>query len=108
MEGLGTIVLDAGRAGVPVVTTAAGGLPEAVLDEQTGLVVPVGDAHALGQALLRLLEDVSLAERLAGAAQRRVEAEFSVANMARRHIELYQAVLGEYPTARPGGEDLLR
>jgi glycosyltransferase involved in cell wall biosynthesis len=93
MEGLGTIVLDAALAGVPVAATAAGGLPEAVLDGQTGLLAPVGDAPALTAVLLRLLEEPALAERLAEAARRRVEQEFSVTNMARRYVDIYQSLL---------------
>jgi L-malate glycosyltransferase len=93
MEGLGTIVLDAALAGVPVATTAGGGLPEAVLNEQTGLVVPVGDAEGLGRAILRLLEDAPLAERLAKAARARIAAEFSLTAMTRRYVEVYHQVL---------------
>ena len=93
MEGLGTIVLDAALAGVPVAATAAGGLPEAVLDGQTGLLAPVGDAPALAAALLRLLEEPALAQRLAEAARRRVEQEFSVTTMARRYVDIYQSLL---------------
>jgi len=104
MEGLGTIVLDAGLACVPVAATAGGGLPEAVLHEQTGLLAPVGDAAALAAALLRLLNDAPLADRLARAAQKRVAAEFSVANMATRYVEIYQSLLaapasGKRPSA---------
>ena len=95
MEGLGTIVLDAAQASVPVAATAGGGLPEAVLHEQTGLLAPVGDDAALAAALLRLLNDAPLADRLARAAQKRVAAEFSVPNMARRYVEIYREVLGE-------------
>lgn len=93
MEGLGTIVLDAAQAGVPVAATAGGGLPEAVLHEQTGLIAPVGDAAALASALLRLLDDRALAERLSRAARQRAQTEFSLANMARRYMEIYQALL---------------
>jgi glycosyltransferase involved in cell wall biosynthesis len=93
MEGFGTIVLDAALAGVPVAATAAGGLPEAVLDGQTGLLAPVGDAPALAAALLRLLEEPALAQRLAQAARRRAEQEFSVTNMARRYVDIYQSLL---------------
>jgi len=93
MEGLGTIVLDAALAGVPVATTAGGGLPEAVLNEQTGLVVPAGDAEGLARAILRLLEDAPLAERLAKAARARIAADFSLTSMARRYVEVYHQVL---------------
>ena len=92
MEGLGTIVLDAGLAAVPVAATAGGGLPETVINDQTGLLVPVGDAPALAGAILRLLADPALAARLAGAAQTRIRAEFSVSHMAQQYTELYQAV----------------
>jgi glycosyltransferase involved in cell wall biosynthesis len=92
-EGLGSIVLDAGLAGVPVVATAAGGLPEAVLEGHTGLLAPVGDAGALAAALLRMLDEPGLAGRLAGAAQQRVRTEFTVAGMVQRYIEIYGALL---------------
>ena len=92
MEGLGTIVLDAGLAAVPVAATAGGGLPETVINDQTGLLVPVGDAPALAEAILRLLADPALAARLAGAAQARIRTEFSVSHMAQQYTEMYQAV----------------
>jgi len=102
-EGLGTIVLDAGLAGVPVVATAAGGLPETVLHERTGLLAPVGDAGALAAALLRVLDEPALARRLAGAAQQRVRTEFTVAGMVRRYIEIYSALLAGHSVPLEGG-----
>jgi len=90
MEGLGTIVLDAGQAGVPVVATAGGGLPEAVINQQTGLVVPIGDARVLADAIVRMLCDPALAERLACAAQARVQAEFLPPLMAQKYVRVYQ------------------
>jgi glycosyltransferase involved in cell wall biosynthesis len=102
-EGLGTIVLDAGLAGVPVVATAAGGLREAVLDGQTGLLAPVANAGALAASLLRLLDDPALAERLARAARRRTETEFTVADMTTRYVEIYESLLAGSRQARPTG-----
>jgi L-malate glycosyltransferase len=93
MEGLGTIVLDAAHAGVPVATTAGGGLPEAVLHERTGLVVAVGDAVGLAEAILRLVDDRALVTRLTAAAQTRVARDFSVPAMVRRHLAIYQALV---------------
>jgi glycosyltransferase involved in cell wall biosynthesis len=93
MEGLGTIVLDAGLAGVPVAVTAAGGLSEAVLDGQTGLLVPVGNHEALAAALVRLLEEPGLGSRLAAAARERVRENFSVRQMAQRTLDIYQEVM---------------
>jgi len=94
MEGLGTIVLDANLAGVPVAATAAGGLPETVQNLQTGLLVPVADAAGLADAVGQLLSDGALAGRLVAAAQARTRVEFAPAHMARKYVEIYEAVLG--------------
>lgn len=60
-------VLEAFASGVPVVSTDAGGVPDIVTDGQSGLLVPVGDAPALARAVLRVLDDPALAQRLAQA-----------------------------------------
>ncbi|MBN2506871.1 MAG: glycosyltransferase [Verrucomicrobia bacterium] len=93
MEGLGSIVLDAFAAGVPVAATAGGGLPELVRDGETGLVAPVGDAPALAAAIDRLLDHALLARQLAAAARRWVQAECSVARMTARYQAVYDAIL---------------
>lgn len=92
-EGIPTIVLDAALAGVPVAATAAGGLPEAVLHQQTGLVVPVGDAQALAQAVQELLDDSRLVARLTEAAQARIRRDFSVSAMAAQYVEIYKQLI---------------
>jgi glycosyltransferase involved in cell wall biosynthesis len=62
-------VVEALAAGTPVIATAAGGVAEVVQDEVNGLLVPVGDADALGAAVRRFAADDELRERLrAGAA----------------------------------------
>jgi glycosyltransferase involved in cell wall biosynthesis len=58
------VVTLAAQFGRPVIATATGGLPEAVLDGRTGLIVPPGDAHALAAALARFFAEPGLAERL--------------------------------------------
>jgi glycosyltransferase involved in cell wall biosynthesis len=92
MEGLGSIVLDAGLANVPVAATAGGGLPEIVAHEQTGLLVPVGDAEKLAAAILRLLNDGALGARLTAAAAARVRADFSVTTMAAKYQTVYTEI----------------
>jgi glycosyltransferase involved in cell wall biosynthesis len=105
-EGLGTIVLDAAAAGVPVAVTSAGGLREIVLHGETGLVAPVGDAAALADAVLRLLEDHLLAARLAQAARRRATVEFSVARMVGRYVETYRSAMApRRPSRHPRRAD---
>ncbi len=57
-------VLEAFASGVPVVSTNAGGVPDMLIDGESGLLVPVGDAQAMAAAALRVLEDRTLARRL--------------------------------------------
>lgn len=94
MEGLGSIVLDAFAAGVPVAATAGGGLPELVRQGETGLLATVGDAPALADAINCLLENPALASELSSKAKRLVEAEYSVARMVERYQAVYEKILG--------------
>ncbi len=71
VEGFGQAFLEAGAQGVPSVATRLGGIPEAVIDGVTGLLVDPMDAAGLAQALARVLGDHALAERLGAAAQQR-------------------------------------
>ena len=91
-EGLGSSVLDAMAAGVPIVATTAGGLPEAVRDGTDGILVPPGDPSALATAVAALLRDRYRAHALAAEASKRVEAEFSVDRMVEETIAVYRAV----------------
>ena len=95
MEGLGTSVLDAMAAGVPVVGTEAGGMPEMIQDGVTGLLCPVRDPAALARATLRLLEDRELAGRLAGRAATLVRERFSREAMVAGTVAVYQRLLAE-------------
>lgn len=91
-EGLGTSILDAMAAGVPVAATAGGGIPEMVEDGVTGLLAPVGDGRALAAVIDRLLDDPALAERLAGAARARVR-DFDIARTVEQTERLYREVV---------------
>ncbi len=70
-EGFGLVFLEAGACGKPVVAGAAGGTIEAVIDQETGLVVEGGDPAQIANAIIRLLEDPALAHRLGEAGLRR-------------------------------------
>ena len=87
-EGLGTSLLDAMACGVPVVATHAGGIPEIVEDEVSGLLAPVSDAESLARQVRRLLEEPGLKQRLTQAAHRNVQA-FSKEKMAAAILDLY-------------------
>jgi glycosyltransferase involved in cell wall biosynthesis len=92
-EGLPMSVLEAMAAGVPVVATAVGGVPELVRDDETGLLVPPRDPGALAAALGKLAADPELRRRLGGAGRRRVENEFSLDAFHRAHLDVYRAAL---------------
>jgi glycosyltransferase involved in cell wall biosynthesis len=92
-EGLGTVLLDAMSMGKPTAATAAGGIPEIVQDDVSGILAPVHDAEKLGGAIARLLTDRALAARLAAGARARA-AEFSVQRTAERTLAVYRRVLG--------------
>jgi L-malate glycosyltransferase len=93
LEGLCNAVLEAFAMRVPVVASTAGGLPEIVRHEETGLLVPPHDPPALAAALGRLLEEPALASRLAEAAHRLVLDQFGVERMVARTAALYEEVL---------------
>lgn len=93
MEGLGVSLLQAAAAGVPIVASRAGGIPEAVRDGVNGLLVPPGDVPALTQALDRLLGDPDYAAGLGRAGRRLVAEEFSIDRMVEGNRRVYAAVL---------------
>ncbi len=92
-EGLGTSVLDAMAAGLPVAATAAGGIPEMVRDAQTGLLVPTSDPPALAHALVRLAQDHALRERLVREARAQLTRAFTAEAMVEGTWQVYQQVL---------------
>jgi glycosyltransferase involved in cell wall biosynthesis len=93
MEGLGVSLLQAAAAGVPIVTTRAGGLPEAVADGVSGILVPPGDVPALTEAVRRLLCDEALRRRMGEAGRARILAEFSIDAMVEGNLAVYRQVL---------------
>lgn len=71
VEGFGLVYLEAGAHGLPVIAHAIGGVPEAVVHEETGLLVPPDDPRALTAAFARLIEDSELRHRLGSAGRTR-------------------------------------
>lgn len=90
-EGLGSTLLDAMQAGLPIVASDVDGIPEVIEHEVNGLLVPPGDAYALAQAVQRLRADPALARQLAAAGRERV-AGYTAAAMAARYRRWYAAI----------------
>ena len=88
-EGFPNSVIEAMAAARPVVATAVGGTPDAVVDAQSGLLVPAGDPRALAGALARLLRDPDLRTRLGAEARRRALADYGEFAVLARLEKLY-------------------
>lgn len=93
-EGLGTIVLEAFAAGVPVVATAAGGIPELVENEVTGLLSSVGDVHSISENVMRVLQNTTVRNAMINAAAQKAE-QFSFRMTATKTLEVYRQVSGK-------------
>jgi N-acetyl-alpha-D-glucosaminyl L-malate synthase BshA len=93
-ESFGLAALEAMACGVPVVGTAAGGLPEVVADGACGFLKPVGDVEGMAEAALALLEDPVLWKQFSVEARRRAVEEFPTEEIVSRYRSLYEATLG--------------
>jgi len=93
MEGLGVSLLQASAAAVPIIATRAGGMPEAVADGISGMLIQPGDVSALTSKLRLLLEDEDLRKRLGDAGRKRILSEFSVEAMVQGNLAVYRSVL---------------
>jgi len=110
-EPFGIINLEAMACGTPVVASAVGGIPEVVVDGETGVLVPLEqqsespfeplDRHRfsadLAQAINRLLGDAPLRERMGRAGRQRVEREFGWPAIAQQTAELYSSLTRQSP-----------
>ncbi len=92
-EALGTSYLEAMAMKKAVVGTSVGGVPEVVKDGVNGLLVPPEDPDALAEAVIKLLNDRELAERMGTAGRAMVEKDFSTQIMARRMFDLYNELV---------------
>jgi len=87
-EGMGRVLVEAMAAGVPIVASRTGGVPDLVWDGQNGLLVPPADSHALEQAVVELLGDEGERRRMAARGQR-LCGQYSAESMVRQLSELY-------------------
>lgn len=94
-EGLPLVLIEALWLGVPVIASAVDGLPEVVLDDVNGLLVPPEDPRALANALLRMLLDAALYRRLSEGARASIADRYSPEAITARYLEVYDLVLRE-------------
>jgi colanic acid/amylovoran biosynthesis glycosyltransferase len=102
MEGIPVALMEAMAAGVPVVASSLSGVPELVVSEATGILVPPGDAGALALAIRRLHDDRTLAATCSAGGRARILDEFDLGANADRLLGLIEgAVANSRPTGAP-------
>jgi glycosyltransferase involved in cell wall biosynthesis len=92
VEALGVVLIEALLHDRPVIASESGGIPEIVLHERTGLLVPPGDSAALASAIRRLSDDPALARRLAEQGRRHVTERFSWDSITNTLVDVYTRV----------------
>ena len=92
-EGLPLSILEAMRAGLPVIASRVGGVPELIVDGVTGRLVPPGDHEALAAAMTELASDATLRQRMGQASRERFETRFSMNHLRNRVAEVYEALI---------------
>jgi len=103
-EAMGRALLEAMAAGLPIVATRVGGIPEALQGGSAGLLIEPGRPEAIARAIERLAGDGELRASLGAAARRTAERDYGAALMVGRVVDLYRSVLGGagVPLRRPG------
>jgi glycogen(starch) synthase len=93
VDSFGIVMLEAWLHGKPVIGAAAGGIPDVIRPEKTGLLVPCGDVPALAAAIRRLITEPGLAARLGDAGRRQVLEQYTWDHTYRTLVEVYRAFL---------------
>lgn len=103
-EGLGSAFLEAMSCSVPVVGTPVGGIVDFLRDGETGLFCSPGDPASVTESICRILDDETLAHRIAHQGQRLVEREYRWDGVAERIGDLYDALLAGKSAQGPGSD----
>lgn len=93
MESLGNVLIEAQASEVPVVASNVGGVPIAVKDGKTGILVPPGDEDAIADSVIRLLDDPELRRKMGSAGRKHVREKFSVNLKVKETIDLYEKLM---------------
>jgi N-acetyl-alpha-D-glucosaminyl L-malate synthase BshA len=92
-ESFGLTALEAGAAGIPVIASNVGGLPEVVVDGQTGFLAPLGDVDSMARRALQLLKDPDLRREMGRQARERALTLFSAERVVGMYMDLYERIL---------------
>jgi glycosyltransferase involved in cell wall biosynthesis len=99
-EALARVIMEAFAAGVPVVASASGGIPEIVRHEHNGLLVPAEDARALAAAVRRCLDDSALRSRLVTQGRRDYLSRFQIGDYRRTVLAVLRDTLNSFHDPR--------
>lgn len=91
MDGIPVSLMEAMSLGIPVVSCPVSGIPELVVNEETGLLVPPDDERMLAGAIVRLVDDEELRRQLGCAGRERVAKEFNIARTVDRVLEVFES-----------------
>jgi len=94
-EGMPLALLEAMAAGIPIVATKVGGVPEVIKDGETGILVPPGDGHILAMSIVRLLEDRPFAGKMGTTARESVAHRFSLTRMVQTYQQIYAQLISK-------------
>lgn len=104
-EGLPITIIEAMAAGKPVVATRVGGVPDVVVDGETGILVPAGDVEQLARALEKMLRDEALRKRMGAAGSRAARERFDIVETVRHYEALYTRLLERKGIPAPAAGD---
>lgn len=93
VEGFGIVILEAAAAGKPCVATRVGGIPDAVEDGKSGILVEPGDYEMMSQAIVALLRDEHIKSAMGDTAKRRVKEEFGWNRIVQKYEELFESLV---------------
>lgn len=101
-EGLGNVLLEAGACGTICIGSDVGGIPEVIVDGETGFLFPPGDVESLARTIQYVLEmPAGECQRMSGQAQQRIAEHFSLQKVVEQYINVYKQVTGKARCAQP-------
>ena len=96
-EPFGQVIVQAMASGKPVIATNGGGVPEIIVDRESGILVPMGDAQAMANAICSLIANPVAATALAQAGLKRVQERFTISVTVDKLTSVYEELAAKYP-----------